>query len=145
VKEFTPVIQGPDTIKAETCGEVQSGDEKRHFSARVYPPKLSGKSIRCSCEHHLLVSAVSSRGTLTSPFPSSSFSYPYPTKWGRYNKFSSCCDKDSAIIITCLRQPSLKLEWVLTTANAAGTGFTCLPKHRGSRDKKFWSPILTDL
>jgi hypothetical protein len=33
--------------------------------------------------------------------------------------------------------------WVLTTANAAGTnGLTCLPKHGGSRDNKFWSPIL---
>jgi hypothetical protein len=29
-----------------------------------------------------------------------SSSYPYPAKWGRYNMFSSCCDKDSAIIFT---------------------------------------------
>jgi hypothetical protein len=36
------------------------------------------------------------------------------------------------------RQPSLKLEWVLTTANAAGTnGLTWLPKHGGARDNKF--------
>jgi hypothetical protein len=25
---------------------------------------------------------------------------PYPTKWGRYNMFPSCCDKDSAIVFT---------------------------------------------
>jgi hypothetical protein len=79
------------------------------------------------------------------------FSYPYPNKWGRFNVFLSCCDKDSAIIFTTGRlapawlQPSLKLEWVLTTANAAGTngdGLTCLPKHWRARDSKFWSPIL---
>jgi hypothetical protein len=28
------------------------------------------------------------------------FSYPYPTKWGWYNMFSSCCAKDLAIIFT---------------------------------------------
>jgi hypothetical protein len=34
----------------------------------------------------------------------SSFFFPYPTKWGRYNMFSSCCDKDSAIVwpVACL-------------------------------------------
>jgi hypothetical protein len=42
------------------------------------------------------------------------------TEWGRYNMFSSCCDKDSAIIFT--------------------NGLTCLPKHGGARDK-FWSRI----
>jgi hypothetical protein len=31
-------------------------------------------------------------------------------------------------------QPSLKLEWVQTTANAAG-------KHGGARDNKFWTPV----
>jgi hypothetical protein len=32
-----------------------------------------------------------------------------------------------------LRQPSLKLQWVQTTANTAGTnGLTCLPKHGGA-------------
>jgi hypothetical protein len=30
----------------------------------------------------------------------SSFSCPYLTKWGRYNMFSSWCDKDSAFIFT---------------------------------------------
>jgi hypothetical protein len=40
-------------------------------------------------------------------------------------------------------EPSLKLRWVLTIANATGTnGLTCLPKHGGARDNKFWSPIL---
>jgi hypothetical protein len=40
-------------------------------------------------------------------------------------------------------QLSLKLEWVVTTANVAGTNdLTCLPKHRGAWDNKFWSPIL---
>jgi hypothetical protein len=43
----------------------------------------------------------------------------------------------------CLTQPPLKLEWLLTTAKATGTkGLTCLSKHGGARDKKFWSPIL---
>jgi hypothetical protein len=61
--------------------------------------------------------------------------------------FSSCCDKDSAIIFTTGRlpdvNPSWKLEWVLTIANETGTnGLTCLPKHGGARDNKFWSPIL---
>jgi hypothetical protein len=37
---------------------------------------------------------------------SSSF-YPDPTKWGRYNMFSSCCDKDSAIIFTTGRLPDV--------------------------------------
>ncbi|RVE40303.1 hypothetical protein evm_015047 [Chilo suppressalis] len=34
-------------------------------------------------------------------------------------------------------------DWrVLTTADAAGTnGLTCLPKHGGTRDRCFWSPI----
>jgi hypothetical protein len=35
----------------------------------------------------------------------SSFSYPYPAKWGGYNMFSLCCDKDSAIVITTGRLP----------------------------------------
>jgi hypothetical protein len=34
-------------------------------------------------------------------------SYPYPTKWGRHNMFSSCCDKDSAIIFTIGRLPDV--------------------------------------
>jgi hypothetical protein len=60
--------------------------------------------------------------------------------------FSSCCDKDSAIIFTTRRlperQPSLEMDRVLKTANAASTnGLTCLPKHGGARDNKFWSPI----
>jgi hypothetical protein len=39
------------------------------------------------------------------------------------------------------RQPSLKRECVLSTANAAGTnGLKCFPKHGG--DNKFWSFIL---
>jgi hypothetical protein len=37
----------------------------------------------------------------------SSSSYPYPTKWGRYNMFSSCCDEDSAIIFTTGRLPDV--------------------------------------
>jgi hypothetical protein len=41
------------------------------------------------------------------------------------------------------RQPSLKLEWALTSANAAGTNsLTCLQKHGGAWNNKFWSPIL---
>jgi hypothetical protein len=36
----------------------------------------------------------------------SSFSYPYPTKWGWY-KFLSCCDKDSEIIFTTGRLPDV--------------------------------------
>jgi hypothetical protein len=53
--------------------------------------------------------------------------------------FSSCCDKDSAIIFTTGRLTSTLLETgVQTTANAAGTnGLTCLPKHGGARDNKF--------
>jgi hypothetical protein len=36
----------------------------------------------------------------------------------------------------------LKLEWMLTTANATGTNsLTCLPKHGGARDNNYWSPI----
>jgi hypothetical protein len=75
-----------------------------------------------------------------------SFSYPYPTKWGRYNMFfiilwyrfrNYFYDRPPA---WC--QHSLKLERVVTTANAVGTNsLTCLPKHRGARDSKFWSPI----
>jgi hypothetical protein len=37
----------------------------------------------------------------------------------------------------------LKLEWVITTANAAGTNdLTYLPKHGEAQDNKFWSHIL---
>jgi hypothetical protein len=39
-----------------------------------------------------------------------SFSYPYPCKWGRYNMFLPCCDKDSAIIFTTGRLTSTLLE-----------------------------------
>jgi hypothetical protein len=38
----------------------------------------------------------------------SSSSYPYPTKWSRYNMFLSCCDKDSAIIFMTGRLPDVK-------------------------------------
>jgi hypothetical protein len=38
-------------------------------------------------------------------------------------------------------QPALKLEWVLTIANVAGTNsLTCLPKHGGARDNNFGYP-----
>jgi hypothetical protein len=54
----------------------------------------------------------------------SSLSYPYPTKWGQYNMFLIMVWIDSAIIFMTGRpawyQPSLKLEGVLTIANAAG-------------------------
>jgi hypothetical protein len=58
--------------------------------------------------------------------------------------FLWCCDKDYFYDRPpAWRQPSLKLEWVITTANAAGTnGWTCLLKHGGARDNKFWSSIL---
>jgi hypothetical protein len=36
-----------------------------------------------------------------------SSSYPYPTKLGRYNMFSSRCDKDSAFIFTTGRLPDV--------------------------------------
>jgi hypothetical protein len=34
-------------------------------------------------------------------------SYPYPTMWGRYNMFLSCCDKDLAVIFTTGRLPDV--------------------------------------
>jgi hypothetical protein len=73
---------------------------------------------------------------------SSSSSYSYTTLSGIGTKcFSSCCDKDSATIFRSaayLTLTLLKLEWVLSTANAAGTnGLTFLPKHGGVRDDKF--------
>jgi hypothetical protein len=55
------------------------------------------------------------------------------------------CDKDSAIIFTTgrLQTSTLKTGVGTTTANATGTnGLTCLPKHVGARDNKFWLPIL---
>jgi hypothetical protein len=39
----------------------------------------------------------------------SSFSYLHPTKWGRCNMFSSCCDKDSAIVFTADRLADVTL------------------------------------
>jgi hypothetical protein len=39
----------------------------------------------------------------------SSFSFPYPTKWSRYNMFLSCCDKDSVFIFTTGRLPDVNL------------------------------------
>jgi hypothetical protein len=65
--------------------------------------------------------------------------------------FSSCCDKDSAFIFTyrppAWRQPSLKLEWIITTTNGAGiSSLTCFPKHGGARDNKFLvTHPMTDL
>jgi hypothetical protein len=52
---------------------------------------------------------------------------------------------DVALVLS--RQPDVNPPWnwsgVLTTVNAAGTnGLTCLPKHGGVRDNKFWSLIL---
>jgi hypothetical protein len=46
------------------------------------------------------------------------FFLPLFHRWGQYNMFSSCCVKDLAF---AWRQSSLKLEWVPTIANAAGT------------------------
>jgi hypothetical protein len=55
---------------------------------------------------------------------------------------SSCCDKDSAIILrpaACLTSTFLETG-VGANANATGTnGLACLPKHGGARDYKFWS------
>jgi hypothetical protein len=64
------------------------------------------------------------------------FFYPYLTKWGWYNMFSSCCDKDSGIVFKTGRLTSILLKTGLgTTANAAGiNGLTCLRKHRRARD-----------
>jgi hypothetical protein len=39
------------------------------------------------------------------------FSYPSPTKWGLYNIFSSCCDKDSAIVFTTGLLPDVNPYW----------------------------------
>jgi hypothetical protein len=55
--------------------------------------------------------------------------------------YSSCCDKDSAIIFTTGRLPDVKQEWVLTTANAIGTnGLTCLSNHRELETINFGHP-----
>jgi hypothetical protein len=40
-----------------------------------------------------------------------SFSYPFPNKWGPYNMFSSCCDKNSAIVFTNGRRPDVNPPW----------------------------------
>jgi hypothetical protein len=74
----------------------------------------------------------------------SSFFYPYPTKWGRYNMFTFMLwwrlGNYFYDLLPAEHQPSLKLEWLLTTANAAGTkSLTCLAKHGAARDNKFWS------
>jgi hypothetical protein len=63
-----------------------------------------------------------------------------PLSGVRKTCFSSCCDKDSAIIFTTGRLTSSLLETGVgaTIANATGTnGLTCLPKHGGARDNKF--------
>jgi hypothetical protein len=74
-----------------------------------------------------------------------SSSYPHPTTWGRYNVFfimlwqrfgNHFYDRPPA-----WRQPSLKLEWVLTIATGTN-GLTCLPKHRGARDNKEFTIFL---
>jgi hypothetical protein len=49
----------PDSTKVEMSGEIHNGDEKRCFSARVYPVKLSGELLHVA----LLVSAARRRGT----------------------------------------------------------------------------------
>jgi hypothetical protein len=68
-----------------------------------------------------------------------SFSYSYPTV-GSVQHVSIMLQLFLRLV--AWRQPSLKLEWMLTTANAAGTtSLKCLPKHGGARDNKFCSPI----
>jgi hypothetical protein len=60
--------------------------------------------------------------------------------WGRYNMYSSYCDKDSAIIFTTGRLPDVNPPW-----NWSGCllscwsrlSLTCLPKHGRARDNKF--------
>jgi hypothetical protein len=58
--------------------------------------------------------------------------------------FSSWCDKDSAILFynrpPAWRQPSLGMEWALTTANAGTNGLMCLSKHGEAWDNKFDHP-----
>jgi hypothetical protein len=76
----------------------------------------------------------------------SSFSYPYPTKWGGHVFHHIVIEIRQLFLRPAWRHPSSKLEWVLMTVNAAGTNvLTCLPKHGGARDNKFWSPITRPL
>jgi hypothetical protein len=72
-------------------------------------------------------------------------SYLTLTKWDRCNIFSSCCDQDSPIIFTTGLTSTLLETKVLTTANAARTGLTCLPKHGGARWQILITHPMTDL
>jgi hypothetical protein len=71
-----------------------------------------------------------------------SFCYPYPTEVGT-TCFHHVMIKIRHLLLrpaACL-QPFSKLKWILTTVNAAGTRLTCLSKHGGAWDNKFWSSI----
>jgi hypothetical protein len=71
----------------------------------------------------------------------SAFSYPYPLNWGWHNLLPPCCDKDSVTYFTTGRlsyiYPPWSIEWLLTSANAAGTNGLTWGK---ARVNKFWSP-----
>jgi hypothetical protein len=56
-------------------------------------------SRKLTIKYHIISRTITTAGHRHFPM-ALSLSYPYPTKWGRYNMFSSCCDKDSAIIFT---------------------------------------------
>jgi hypothetical protein len=106
-----------------------------------YVPELANLTLQ---ERSVMYSSVLIL-LLSSPISSeakqerTSFSYPYPTKWGRYNMFFIIMIKIRQLLrpATCLTSTLLETR-MLTTANAAGTnGLTCLPKHGIARDNKF--------
>jgi hypothetical protein len=57
--------------------------------------------------------------------------------------FSSCCDKDSETIFTTDRLPDVNLpwNWSILFKLPTNNSLTCLPKHGGAQNNKFWSLI----
>jgi hypothetical protein len=75
------------------------------------------------------------------------FFYPYLINWGWYNMFSSCCDKDSAIVLTTGHLTDVNpRNWSRYKSLQMQTnGLTCFPRHGGrevARDLLFPSFIL---
>jgi hypothetical protein len=81
-----PVAQARRTCKKVFVTHLWSGCDNRHTFSQV---------VRAGTVSLNLLMAVSSS------------SYPYPTKWGRYNMFFTSCDKYSEIIFTIGRLPEV--------------------------------------
>jgi hypothetical protein len=76
---------------AAVCVQLQSASNMRSTNPRARPSRLFRLPVTNLRDINFLIFVF----------------YPYPTKWGRYNMFSSCCDKHSVIVFTTGRLPDV--------------------------------------